>query len=88
MTILLPEITDEGLSLWRLSRPPDDQLWCSVSRFGGELALTVNNLGTGQVPVAESHSDVGAIIRRADELREQFVAAGWTEIDVDLDEPD
>ncbi len=84
----LPELTAEGLSLWRLTRVPDQHLWCTVSDFAGDLALTIHNLGTGQVPVAESHDTIDTLVQRADELRDQFLAAGWSEVDVDLDEPD
>ena len=59
-----------------------------MSDFAGEFALTVNNLGTGQVLVAEAHPEIVPLMNRAWGLRDQFVSAGWEEVDVDLDEPD
>lgn len=88
MAHLLPELSIDGLVLWRLRRESHQQLWCSVSDFAGEFALTVNNLGTGQVLVAEAHSDIAPLLNRVWGLRDQFVSAGWHEVDVDLDEPD
>ena len=87
MATLFPELTAEGLILWRLRRTPEDQLWCSVSEFAGELALTVHDLALDQVKVAETHWDVVALVDRSEELREELVAAGWTVVDVDLVEP-
>ena len=88
VTPFLPELTVDGLVLWRLRRETHQQLWCSVSDFAGEFALTVNNLGTGQVLVAEAHPEIVPLMNRAWGLRDQFVSAGWEEVDVDLDEPD
>lgn len=87
MSTLLPELTAGGLNLWRLRRTPEEQLWCSVSDFAGELALTVHDLAADQVKVAETHWDVVSLVDRSEELREEFVAVGWTMVDVDLVEP-
>ena len=84
----LPELSLDGLVLWRLRRESHQQLWCSVSDFAGEFALTVNNLGTGQVLAAEAHQEIAPLMNRAWGLRDQFVSAGWDEVDVDFDEPD
>ena len=87
MAALLPELSAEGLTLWRLRRTSGDQLWCSVSEFAGELALTVHDLASDPVKVAEAHWDVVSLIDRSDELRDGFIASGWTVVDVDLVEP-
>ena len=87
MSNFLPELTAEGLTLWRLRRAPDDQLWCSVSEFAGELALTVHDLASDQVRVAEAHWGIVPLVDRADELRDEFVDEGWIVVDVDLVEP-
>ncbi len=52
------------------------------------LALRVNDPATRQTTVAEVHETIESAIGRADSLRDQFIAAGWQEVDVDLDEPD
>ena len=88
MTPFLPELSIDGLVLWRVRRESHQQLWCSVSDFAGEFALTVNNLGTGQVLVAEAHEELAPLMNRVWGLRDQFVSAGWDEVDVDFDEPD
>ena len=38
--------------------------------------------------MAEAHLAVVPLMNRTWGLRDQFVAAGWEEVDVDLDEPD
>ncbi len=85
-SVLVPELTTDGLVLWRL-REPNRQLWCTVEDFAGQLALRVYDPGTGHTAVAEAHT-VASVVGRADELRIQFVAEGWELVDVDLDEPD
>ena len=84
-SVLVPELTTDGLVLWRL-RDPDYQLWCTVEDFAGQLALRVYEPGTGRTAVVEAHT-VASVVGRADELRIQFVAEGWERGDVDLDEP-
>ena len=88
MPAFLPEVTADGLILWRLRRTPEQQLWCAVSEFAGELALTVHDVATDQMPVAETYWDIESLVSRAEALRDQFLAAGWEAVDVDLDEPD
>ena len=83
-----PELTKHGLVLWRLRWASDRQLWCEGGDFAGELVLRVDNLATGQTTVSEVHETIESAIGRADSLRDQFIAAGWQEVDVDLDEPD
>ena len=87
MASLFPELTNEGLVLWRLRRTSEDQLWCAVTDFAGELALTVHDVASDQVKVAETHWDVVSLVDRSDELRDEFVELGWTLVDVDLVEP-
>ena len=87
MASLFPELTNEGLVLWRLRRTSEDQLWCAVTDFAGELALTVHDVASDQVKVAETHWDIVSLVDRSDELRDEFVELGWTLVDVDLVEP-
>lgn len=88
MPTLLPELTADGLVLWRVRRSPEHQLWCVVGDFGGELTLTVYDLASDKVPVKEVHSAIASLVSRADALQREFTATGWELIDVDLDEPD
>ena len=88
MTALFRELTAQGLVLWRLRRSSNQQLWCTVFERDGELALTFHDPAADRRPVAETHSHVGPLMDdRADELRVLLVGAGWSEVDVDLDEP-
>lgn len=87
MESLIPELSTDGLILWRLRRTSDDQLWCSASAFAGELALTVHDLASDQVRVTETHWDVVSLVDRSDELRNDFIELGWIPVDVDLVEP-
>ena len=88
MTTCLPEVTARGLVLWRLRRSPEEQLWCSVRDFGGDLAFVVQDPAAPRTAVAEPHRDIASLVDRAETLRAQLRAAGWQLVDVDLDEPD
>ncbi len=83
-----PELTADGVVLWRLRRTSEHQLWCVVGDFGGELTLTIYDLASDKVPVEEVHATIASLLSRADALRDQHTAAGWELVDVDLDEPD
>ena len=84
----LPELAKHGLALWRLRWGADRQLWCEVEDFAGELVLRVNDPGTDEPTIMDVCESIELAVRRADALRDQFVAAGWEVVDVDLDEPD
>ncbi len=88
MSHLLPELTVEGLVLWRVRRAASDERWCTVTDFRGELGLMVYDPVTDETPVAEAHVDVVSAVRRADTLRRAMVATGWHEVDADPDDPD
>ena len=85
---LLPELTADGLVLWRARRSPEHQLWCVVGDFGGELTLTIYDLASDKVLVEEVHKTIASLVSRADSLQCEFTTAGWELVDVDLDEPD
>ena len=86
--MLLPEITADGLVLWRLCWTPESQLWCVVGDCAGELALTIHDQTSGLVPVVEVYPTIPSVVSRAEALRDEFIAAGWEVVDVDLNEPD
>ena len=88
LTTGLPEVTAHGLVLWRLRRSPEEQLWCSVRNFAGELTLVVQDPAAARTAVAEPHPHIASLVGRAETLRDQLIAAGWQMVDVDLDEPD
>ncbi len=88
VTTCLPEVTAHGLILWRLRRSPEEQLWCTVRDFAGELALVVQDPAAPRTAAAQPHADIVFLIDRAETLRDQLVADGWQLVDVDLDEPD
>ena len=66
----------------------DSQLWCEVCDFAGELLLRVHDPVTDETTIAEVCKSIESAVGGADALRDQFVAAGWEVVDVDLDEPD
>ena len=74
--------------LWRVRRSPQEQLWCSVRARESGPVLAVEDPATPLTAVTEHHSHIGALIERSEHLRSQLQAAGWTAVDVDLDEPD
>ena len=84
----LPELTQDGLALWRLRWGADSQLWCEVGDFAGELLLRFYDPGTDETTLAEVCESIEAAVGQADALRDQFVAAGWEVVDADLDESD
>ena len=88
MTPLLPEVSADGLVLWRLRRSSDEQFWCSVTDAQGELVLTVHNPSCSGIAVREKHPDVSSLLERAERVSATFRAAGWRVVDVDVDEPD
>jgi len=78
MAETIPELPASGLVLWRLSHQPKQQIECSVTlNYRGALALTVRNVPSCKVLVAEAHPDAGSLVRHSDDLKMTFVAAGW-----------
>ena len=90
VSTVLPEVTVNGLALWRLRLSSDRQLWCAVrdSTDVGELVLTVCDPAADWAISWEVHANIGQLIDRSESLRDQLVADGWQAVDVDLDEPD
>ena len=83
----LPELAAEALVLWRVRDYPDHHLCCSVSDQGGELVLVIRQPTADTAIMTEVHASIGPLVDRAADLQERYVAAGWEEVDVDLDEP-
>jgi len=81
MAAILPEVTPDGLVLWRVRKMPDRQAWCYVTEFCGEVTLSVHDLATDDVFIAEVHSDLPSLVERADRIRRKLVATGWTDYD-------
>ena len=78
MAEAFPELPTSGLVLWRLAHPRKQQVECSVTlNYRGDLALTVRNVPSCRVIVAEAHANVRALMQHADDLRLTFFAGGW-----------
>ena len=88
MPTLLEELTTDELLLWRVRWASDNQLWCVVENFCGDMTLTIYDHGTNRPALTEVHETIASVVSRADALRDQAIAAGWEVVDVDLDEPD
>ena len=82
MTTLLPEVSAEGLVLWRVRQPPRQELCCCITECCGELILGVHDLVTDDVLFAEAHRDAVSLMSRAEELRDEYLAAGWHTCDL------
>ena len=82
MTARFPELTPDGLVLWRLSRTRDYQLCCYVTEFCGEVTLSVHDLDTGDVPIAETHFDIITLFNRTEQLRRDFLTTGWVPLEL------
>ena len=83
MAAILPEVTADGLVLWRVRRTPDRQAWCYVTEFCGEVTLSVHDLGTDDVFIAEVHASLPSLVERAERIRRKLLATGWDEYDPD-----
>ena len=84
MTAHAPEITTQGLVLWRLQRLPERHIRCLVGRFGAKLVLAVHS--EGKVLVAESHSDIVSIVSQSDAMRASYLRKGWEEVESERDD--
>ncbi len=59
------------------------QAWCYVTEFCGEITLSVHDLTSDDVFVAEVHSDMQALVGRAEQVRRELLATGWHLCDSD-----
>ncbi len=84
MTAHVPEITTQGLVLWRLQRTPERHVRCLVGRFGAKLVLAVHS--EGKVLVAESHSDIISVVTQSDAMRASYLRQGWEELESERDD--
>ena len=84
MTALAPEITSQGLALWRLKRSSTRHIRCLVGRFSGKLVLAIHS--EGKVLVAESHSDIVRLVNQAEAMKAAYLRKGWTEIESEQDD--
>lgn len=83
----LPELGTEGLVLWRL-RSDRGHRWCEVADIAGALAVRVHDPTTRETLRWEAYETAASVVRAASEWCEDYLAAGWVVIDIDLDEPD
>ena len=79
------EVARDGLILWRLTTSGDSDLWCLVfeTAVGFLLAVEDHPEGTEPPRISELHADVIELVNRMDCLKDAFLQAGWTEVDVD-----
>ena len=84
MSVRAPEVTDQGLALWRLHRPPDQHLRCLVGTYENKLVLAIR--AEGKMLLVESHADITALMQRADTMRESYLKQGWEVYDSPKDD--
>ena len=84
MTTPAPEVTDQGLALWRLHRAPEQYLRCLVGTFERKLILAIRS--EGKMLLVESHMDILDLVARADMMKAAYVAQGWAEFDSEQDD--
>ena len=77
MTALLPEVSADGLVLWRVRRSPHQELWCCITEFYGELLLGIHDVATDDVLFAKVCWDVVSLVSHAERLRDEYLATGW-----------
>ena len=78
---LAPEVTSQGLVLWRLRKDRARQLWCEVKDQSSTLLIRVHNPVTSRTAVSETYDSIQLAVDRADYLRDQYTAAGWQLVD-------
>ena len=87
-TRLSPQIPG-GKLLWRLRSGSNQQLWCSVGKSDRYPCLSIYDPATERsvVVIRTFEGDITPLINRAEGMRRQCLAAGWQDVDEDLDEP-
>jgi len=77
MSARAPEVTDQGLALWRLRRSPEQYLRCLVGTYEDKLVLAIRS--EGKMLLVESHADITMLVRRADAMKVTYLRQGWSE---------
>lgn len=67
----------EAVTLWRL-RHASGQLHCFVAEWPDSYWLAVECAG-GELVISETVPEIGALVRRADAIRNPLLAEGWSE---------
>ena len=52
-----------------------------MTEFCGEIVFGIHDVTAGDVLLAEIHWDVVSLVSRAEDVREDYVAAGWQAFD-------
>jgi hypothetical protein len=81
----LSRVAENGVVLWRMSNAGHQSLWCLVFDFPDGFHLVLDDDPAGDEPsvVVERHSDIVAVVDRADSWRTGFRKCGWSETDVE-----
>ena len=89
MTGLFPELTNDGLVLWRLRHTPNLELFGYLREADAKLTLALRDPARAvSLGVSVPNNDLSTLVNSAIALRDQFLSTEWQEVDVDLDEPD
>jgi len=78
--VVWPELRTGELVLWRL-RGEGHELWCALKQSASGLHLSVRDHDTGHEIIDETYPDLEALVRRAEQMQYQSLAAGWMPAD-------
>ena len=73
-------ITAKAVVVWHLRRTPDQEVWCLATDADHRFTLTVPCDPEDPTRlVAERHADIASLMRRADQVKQEFLGRGWRE---------
>ena len=74
------EATAHSPVIWHLWRTPDQEIWCLVTKVDHRFALSVSQDPEKLTPsMAGRYTDIVSLVRRADQVKWDFLARGWRE---------
>ena len=73
-------MTAKAAVVWHLYRTPDQEVWCLATEVDHSFTLTVPVDPEDPTRLlAERHADIVSLMRRADQVKREFLGRGWCE---------
>ena len=73
-------MTAKAVVVWHLCRTPDQEVWCLATEADHGFTLTVPCDPEDPTRlVAERYEDIMSLMRRADQVKQEFLGRGWRE---------
>ena len=72
--------------VWHLWRRPNQELWCVVTTVDHRFALMVSrDPDEPAPPMPGRYTDIVSLVRRADQVKREFLGKGWREPELNED---